>query len=421
MFQKFRTKPTPSAGHVDAPRPFTPKRPRRIIVPHSAVDSVASAPDRLVSAVVSHVNFLTSQAKFGRDEILDEAIWTFNCDYYLSQVTHHGHAAFLSNNRETLAITLADIGKALKAAGSGPHRDIYERLQTWIALHPEEAWTQVPHSPAAALGLTELDRDLLALETSVSLHGVLAAWLLTLPHLRIVPDQDLDRLRIEIAAHTPDFERRRVASDVMCLTHQLTDPMHLGLGLASAGVAPPAPLLGLDEPALRTLPDGRHELCFVLTTTTGKCFGLRTEDGFELFECGSRHATARVIGIDESGTRKAIGPERTGDQIAIVPHARVDLARRICDQLRADIALYLLLKAAGLPVPAAQVSVDRVKVDREEPDHASLHVVCRDSDAILAAHVGRDGATMLSTHTGQALSTVSREQIDSFAKTLTLC
>ena len=65
---------------------------RELVLPHEATEG---DPYRVVHCTVQYLNYMLYTAHYLPDEMLPEPMWSYQVDYYLSQVNNGGHRQYV--------------------------------------------------------------------------------------------------------------------------------------------------------------------------------------------------------------------------------------------------------------------------------------------------------------------------------------
>ncbi|RYH09757.1 hypothetical protein [Tropicimonas sp. IMCC6043] len=419
LFSRFRG-PEPAAPTLPVAPRDTCRIPR-ILVRRRALLTLDSDPKTLVSDIVEFVHHLTETARCRRSDVPEEALQLFHADLYRQQVLGCGHVGFVGNAQHTLPVILADAAAALRACGAEAHHRLFGKMETWIARNPSIASTLIGDETDAAPDLAALDAPFETLEAWTPLSAKLAKWISGTGLLEAVEDADWPKALHRIA---PPQERARdeiAAESIAALDHLLSNPAHVGFGMAAASMAPPEPLIRIGT--LRHLTSGPDTVSPArwMRTVTAERFGVLLAEGFALYEAIPESAPAedapsladlRLLRHDRIDEILFHRPHCLGQRLTVVPAAQVKLAVDVCRHLQAATAIHLLLDRLNDPTRVTCVSVHSIGKGRTGGLEAIVMIVADDATRAFSAIVTSDGATLVSEPTHQRLAVVDRSEIE---------
>ncbi|MFD0979697.1 DMP19 family protein [Tropicimonas aquimaris] len=392
-------------------------------MPRSAVAALEDEPHRLVAAVVDYVNHLVSGGAYSRNDIPQEAIQLYHCDYYFAQVMDGGHSQFIGNSLANLDFILSDVSKGLRAAGAGEYRKIFDEMRRWVSRHPRKAQKLTGFEGGIAPEMEALDARFFELDAKSDLTTYLGEWIAALPALEVADDDAMTEIMAELTAPMDAADDLAVTRVIARISLQLSDPTHLGFGLAAASRMPPEAMVQLGGASSMKISEGREDYAFLVRTIVDTRFGVQSAKGFELFERvegGSADAAARRKAIEGNelsleGVLDFMAPE-VGKRIAYVPRKLVDIAALVAERYRAAAAIDLMLRRLPRTPEVDYVSVRSVgKGDTGKLGMTLLIVTDKASRAFCAA-VEADGARLLSEPDHDVLVTATRAEISAHAE-----
>lgn len=409
--QSNKKNPMPASNDV--------QKVHQIIVPRSAVDAVDDAPWKVVQSVVDYVNFLMSQARLGRDEIPQRAVQIYHADYYLAQVNNGGHAQFIGNAGNNLPFILPDVEGGLCGASASEHMALFRLAMKWVDENPDEVMKQTGFTGGIAPELSALDSPFYALENQRPLTTVLAQWIVSLPELQIVEDEKLQASLLQISRLNPELPQREITASISKINHQLSDPLHLGLGMAAARCQPFSPVLAIGNAVSLATPDGPQH-CWSVQTSDGRRFGILSETGVSIHE-RIEHDNAGIapvtsaedlanVAMDDILNYKA--PE-AGPRLATVSNSDIQNATKICVHVNAAAAIDLLLRNAGTDNVVNFASVRSAGPDAKGQIGVSILVVANDAKRAFSVVVEESGARLLAEPSHNQIAIVSANDIRS--------
>lgn len=393
----------------------------RILVRRGSLATIDTDPGALVSDVAEYVHYLTESARCRRGDFPVEALQLFHADLYRQQVLGCGHVGFVGNAQHALPEILADAAAALRYSEAQEVHAIFEAMETWIASNPTAAAGLVGDETDAAPALSALDAPFEALEARGSLAASLACWISGTGLLEAVEDSDWSEALRQLAPPRPRGRDEVAAEAIAGIDHFLSNPAHVGFGMAAASMTSPEPLIRIG--ALRHLTSGPDTVSPArwMRTVAGERFGVLLPRGFALFEAlpepalgpnAPRLRDLRLLRHDRIDDILFRRPHRLGKRLAIVPATQVRLAVQICRHLDAAAAIHLLLERLPEPAVVTCASVHSIGRGRKGGLEAIVMIVADDATRALAAVITSEGATLLTEPTHERLVHVERDEID---------
>lgn len=182
--------------------------PQGLIAGEILVPEAAAASDvDLVAGVVDFVNWAMGSAHLVSGEIAPETLWSYHADYYLAQVNNGGHGQFARNSRMG-AQTLANCRHGLVAMGATEYVAILDDFMRIMSGDSARAKAIQDGSGFGEIDpeIKELDARFFALKTMTALN---AAWLRTLPVLRLLPENQTTAARDAVIARNARLADRQ--------------------------------------------------------------------------------------------------------------------------------------------------------------------------------------------------------------------
>jgi hypothetical protein len=185
---------------------------------------------------------------------------------WVGEVRSGGNGQFVGNKRERAAPMLESILHLLRASGATAHADTVQKVLHWTRSNPERAAEQSGFAGGLAPELQALDAEFWAAEqASPVLESVVEAMLARLD-IRLLPLAEVANARQaearRLIEESPEIQRSIVRSVAAACRAWLSDPLNMGMALASskvgAGVFTSAGL----QPVV--LDDGTRKLLAVL-------------------------------------------------------------------------------------------------------------------------------------------------------------
>lgn len=185
----------------------------------SARTFASADPYDVVLSNISFVNVLFEDELLREDEVARDAMRSYYADYYLAQVENGGFSQFVWNSRwSENVVTL--VREGLDAMGAVRHRALFEEAAELVvalgddglAAFLEDEYFGDDNDPRDKLdGLSDRFYELTETEDLGQLNGT---WLKSLPHLEVMPVEQMEERAREIGAAVPDrAERLRRARD----------------------------------------------------------------------------------------------------------------------------------------------------------------------------------------------------------------
>ncbi len=414
MLQTFLSRSRQSDPDMTPAPAELPPGQDRIPVRRAALRRLEEDPGALLADIFSATRFLTGGLAPGQEDVPLAVRQLFQAESYRRKVISSGHSDFVAEVEQDLSLRLADIGQVLNAAGAGAdaHRALFDEMQTWVALYPEDADDLIEDEPA----LVALDAPFRDLERTVGLAGALARWIAQQPVLEAVEEAEWSTALRALARSTPERAARHASASRAAIARALTDPARLGLGIAAASLPQPEPLVR-HGPCVR-LESGTQEghlPAWPLQSIAGLRLGRREGPGFSYYEAiprSGRSVPRAPLRADRLDDHLLWYPHVLGARLAHVPLTRVRMASEICKELQAPVAIHALLES--LPQPASATCVSLHAVQRTEQGRPVIiaMIVADMASRAFAAQVTPEGAVLLSEPAHERLVTLSREQIE---------
>lgn len=380
-----------------------------IVVPQSVFDLQAEHPHLLIAAVVDYVNFLIYDANFRRDEIPQEALQAFHCDYYCTQVTAGGHSRFIGNSRRMLGVTLVDVIAGVTAMGAADYARIVLQMVEWARGNPAEAQAQTGLQGGIAPELAALDRPFLDLDETDPFHWHLSHWIAGLDILQVVPDDMLPQVRAGIRTMNERVADRPVLPAIASYDYLLSDPLQLGLGFAGGAIKNPLFAVG---GRTKMQVNGMPLVTYLVYNNGGKCWGVMNETGVALLDYipGSED-------IDAGGSQAGAGyiAPQVGEVFSTVTTEEIATAARICRQTNAAAAVDLLLTRLDRTVDVNFLSVRSAGPGLDGTLRATIYIVANDASEAFTMRVSEKSAQLLAEPSHELLSEATAAEIAAHA------
>jgi hypothetical protein len=395
-----------------------------VIVPRSAVERAANPGKEyvLVSAVVDFVNAMMSQGLYSRHEIPVKAVQAYHADYYLAQVNNGGHHQFIHNSTGTLKYAVPDIRGGLSAMNAEMHLAIFEEMAALLANFPDgRALLAAPESRS----LGPLDTRFYGLEKTTPMSRLSSAWISGWPELRVMDDADARRAIQESAMLNPAREARMLSRSIERLTVQMTNRVHVGIGLACATATPPQIKVELGIGDSMEI-EGRQQTGFFVRTSTMASatqalrFCVVSDSHAAAYECIQPDNPPMPKFGDVEGTLAAIrdgrmaqfkGPH-AGKKLSHVEGETIAGVIQLATRYRAAAALDLLLRRAKIETEGAKAAPFSIA-----PDEGGMSVkwFVAAGRHLLFAVSGTDGSILWSPAEKRGLAQVSMDEIEDHA------
>jgi hypothetical protein len=196
-----------------------------IIVPKSAFES--NDPHDLVQAVVNFVNGTIREGIFTRDEIPPNAMNSYHADYYYAQVLNGGHGQY-SGNSSWLHFTINDCQRGLELMQAGAFLACHTELVIFAKEYPERHSAACKGSGFGSIDpiISNLDDRFFAAEREVRMVTIHAAWLKTLPEIRVVDDTAYKAELNALYARNAKAAQRKAEQEKAAQQDFLKDPLH---------------------------------------------------------------------------------------------------------------------------------------------------------------------------------------------------
>lgn len=376
-----------------------------IVVPQSAIDALETSPDALIEAVVDYVNFLFQEAHFTRFEISPEAVQLYHCDYYLAQVEAGGHARFVASSAEILAYTLDDMLSGLNAAQANDHHELVQDLSAWLAENPNEIDALAGREKTDVLPLTKFDGPFADIQRATPLRECLARWIKSVEVLQVVDDAVMPQVLEGIKSLNPRRHERLSKSRITKLINQLSNPVHVGIGMAGASLADPAPIISIDTGAAREI-DGEMTKTWRVQTADGPYFAAGIEGAIQL-----RDYVVQSDDDEAAATITGHGKVAIGPVVNQVTGAQINAARKICADLHAAVAIEMLVSKLPDPTTVDFASVRSASPDANGVIGASLFLVADKGQVAYTAVIDTNGARLLSEPEHEIQAVISATEL----------
>ncbi|WP_139188481.1 DMP19 family protein [Aliiruegeria lutimaris] len=382
----------------------------------------------MVADISSHVSVLSEKARYRREDFPAEALQLYHADLYRREVNRWGHAGFIGRSQQNLADALSDAGKALRASGADLHRDLFEKMQTWIALNPEDAADLTGEDEDEAPELSRLDQQFQALEAEGLLVSALAEWIVTQPWLEVVEDSEFGRAQRRAVTTARRRRESGAAETIADIDRFLSNPANVGFGMAAASRKVPEPVIHIG--CVQHLTTGPDKIAPArwMRTVAGERFGVLIEEGFALFEAvpelpeatapGPSLAELRRLRFDRIDEILFHHPHKLGKRLSVIPTSRAKLAIQVCHHLHAACAIHLLLDRLPEPATLTSASVHSIGKATDGGLKAVVMIVADDATRAFSAMIDNSGATLLSEPDHRTLGTISRNEIETQHKML---
>jgi hypothetical protein len=391
-----------------------------VIVPRSAVER-AAAPGKeyvLVSAVVDFVNAMMSQGLYSRHEIPAKASQAYHADFYLAQVNNGGHHQFIHNCRGTLKFAVPDIRGGLSGMAAEAHLAIFEEMAALLEKFPDgRSLLAAPESKS----LNGLDTRFYALEKTAPMSRLSSAWIARWPELRVLDDAEARKAIQQSALLNPARDDRMLWRSIQRLNTQMTDRLHVAIGLACATATPPQITIELGYGDMLEIEGVRRRCFFVKTSTMASATqALRicavSDDHAAAYECVQPDNPPMPKFGDAEGYLQAMRDGRTlrfkgpyaGRKLSQVAGETIASVIQLAAKYRSAPALDLLLRQAEIETEGAKVAP--VMVERESGGLTVKWFVAAGRQLLFALS-GADRSILWSPAEKRALAEVSNREI----------
>jgi hypothetical protein len=196
---RLRPEDDMTADQVDPDHPQSP-RVAEILVRKSVIES--GDWDLLAEAVLEFKNDLHEYGGYDPSELPAELNQSYWVDVYDAQVKNGGHWQFVLNS-EWANPVVDDIWNGLSAIGARGYLGIFTKVRELV-----ESGTELSHDGIPDARLQACDREFFAIAKVEDLRELTAAWIATLPNLRVVDDDAWVTAFSPFARANPIWEER---------------------------------------------------------------------------------------------------------------------------------------------------------------------------------------------------------------------
>jgi hypothetical protein len=392
-----------------------------VIVPRSAVERAANPGKEyvLVSAVVDFVNAMMSQGLYSRYEIPARALQAYHSDYYLAQVNNGGHHQLIHNCGGNLKYAVPDIRGGLSGMNAETHLGVFEEMAALLARFPDgRALLAAPEGNS----LNALDTRFYALEKTMPMSRLSSAWISSWSELRVMEDAAARKAIQESALLNPARDARLLWRSIERLKLQMTDRLHVAVGLACATATPPQLKIELGYGDMLEI-EGTRQRCFFVKTCTmaNATQALRicaiSDSHAAAYECIQPDNPPMPKFGDAEGYLEAMRDGRTsqfrgpyaGKKLSHVEGETIASVIQLATKYRTAAALDLLLRRAKIETEGAKVAPVMIA-----PDEGGMTVkwFVAAGRHLLFLVSGPDGGSILwNTAEKRGLAKVSRDEI----------
>lgn len=389
-----------------------------VIVPRSAVARAnnGESPYDLVQALVNFVNVMTGEGLYSRFELPAKAMQAYHADFYLAQVNNGGHSQFIHNSFANLPFIVKDVRAALEGMKADAVLAIFERMAAWVAQNPDEVTKQTGFDGGRAPLLDELDKLFYAADKAAPLIAQNARWIASWPELRAVDDADYPEAIRRAATLNPLREARLVTRSVENLRTQMTEWLHVGIGLACATGPSIEIKLAIGGGAAMDV-EGEQQMVFHVRTnadTPRLCVVTKTyAAAYERVEANNPPMPDMN---DIEGMKQAIADGRlaqykgpsAGRKLSHVKSEAIAGVIELASEYGAPVALDLLLRRAGIETGGAVVAPMSIE---PKVGGAIVNWVVAAGGQALFAMSHPNGSALLRPGDNKHLATVRKSEI----------
>ena len=219
-------------------------------------------------------------------------------------------------------------------------------------------------------------------------------------------------------------EAHPVRDAVLEIEHFLTNPAHVGFGMAAAAMRQPEPIIRIG--GVRHLRAGPDKVVPArwMRTVAGERFGALVDSGFALYEAVPDQVPAghedrplaqlrhlRHDRIDEILFHR---PHSLGRRLAVVSPSRVQLAAHVCGHLRAAVAIDLLLSRLPKPATVTCASVHSVGKAKNGGLEAVIMLVTDNATRAFSVAINSGGAMLMAEPSHDRLFGINRSEIQAY-------
>jgi hypothetical protein len=392
-----------------------------VIVPRSAIERAATPGKEyvLVGAVVNFVNAMMSQGLYSRYEIPAKALHAYHADYYLAQVNNGGHHQFIHNCGAMLRFAVPDIRGGLSGMAADSHLAIFEEMAALLENFPDgRSLLAAPESKS----LNRLDSRFYALEKATPMSKLSAAWIARWPELRVLDDAEARKAIQELALLNPARGARMLWRSIQRLDTQMTDRLHVAIGLACANATPPQIMIELGYGNMQEIAGVRQRCWFVKTSTMASATqALRicavSDDHAAAYECIQPDNPPMPKFGDVEGYLQAMRDGRTlrlkepyaGQKLSQVGDETIAGVIQLATRYRAAAALDLLLRRAKIETERAKASAYTIAQEESGPTIKWFVAAGRH---LLFAVIGAEAAILWNPAEKRGIAAVERGEVE---------
>ncbi|CUH75022.1 DUF4375 domain-containing protein [Tropicibacter naphthalenivorans] len=386
-----------------------------LLVRRSSFEARESDPSGMMQDIVDYANALMGDGHYTRDEINPALIQAYHCDYYLAQVSNGGHSQFVHNAGAARKAVFRDVIAGLGAMGAQDMLLLARSAWKWVQENPEEADKQTGFEGGIAPEMKRLDSPFFMLNKKTPLQGMIAAWIASLPDLRIIEDADWQDEVTKAVLANPDRMRRVETATVRRITAELSDQLRLSAALA-AGACKQSEFLESFGTGRYVEIDGQQVMAFKLRTSKGLRFLVGMPESTRMYT-GIEHDNSGVNMDLETATWDDIsrfrGPE-IGELLAEVPDDLLGAARNLLRLLTAGPALDLLLRRHGELQALFPPMISYMGEDSQ--GHLSMQLTFTDGQGLFTAHISEAGAVLTTLGGDKPLAMVLKADVHAHAR-----
>ena len=392
-----------------------------VIVPRSAVERAATPGKEyvLVGAVVDFVNAMMSQGLYSRYEIPTKALHAFHADYYLAQVNNGGHHQFIHNCGGVLKFAVPDIRGGLSGMAAEAHLAIFEEMAALLEKFPDgRALLAAPENKS----LNELTTRFYALEKATPMSRLSAAWIAGWPELRVLDDAEARKAIQHSALLNPARDARMLWRSIQRLDTQMTDRLHVAIGLACTNATPPQIVIELGYGNIQEIEGVRQQGFFVKTSTMASATqALRicavSDDHAAAYECIQPDNPPMPKFGDAEGYLQAMRDGRTqrlkgpyaGQKLSQVAGETIANVIQLATEYRAAAALDLLLRRAKIETEGAKVAAYTIAQEESGP---AIKWFVAAGRHLLFAVIGAEAGLLWNPAEKRGIAEVERDEVE---------